>query len=115
MDIRKKFGAKIAHLRKLKNLTQKELADHINRTIDTVSAIERGKSMPNFQTLEKLADVFDVFPGDLFDYLQQYSQNKNLLDKKNYLICRLDELNEKEIDFILSSLEGIKNLSRSEI
>ncbi len=90
MDIRHKFGMRIAHLRKIRNLTQEQLADKIHRTIDTVSAVERGKSMPNFQTLEKLAEVFNLEARDLFDFSNEISLNTHTAERKNYLISRLD-------------------------
>ncbi len=110
MDIRHKFGMRIAHLRKIRNLTQEQLADKIHRTIDTVSAIERGKSMPNFQTLEKLATIFQLEPKDLFDFSSETIQSNETIEKKSYLIRLLDDLNAQEVDFLISIIDNVKQL-----
>lgn len=36
------------------------LADAIDRSFETVSAIDRGKSLPYFETIERLATALDV-------------------------------------------------------
>ena len=41
-DIKKDFGDKVRYYRKLKNLTQSQLSERINKTEETVSNIERG-------------------------------------------------------------------------
>ncbi len=54
------FGRKIKKLRKAKGLSQEELAERIDRTVDTVSNIERGVSAPRLETVYDLAAVLDV-------------------------------------------------------
>lgn len=39
----------------------------IERTVDAVSALERGRSLPSFDTLERLSRVLDVPVRDFFD------------------------------------------------
>lgn len=53
-------------LRKRRNLTQPELAEAIDRSVDALSNLERGISLPNFETLERLSAVLDVPVRDFF-------------------------------------------------
>ena len=39
----KQIGNKVAYYRKLRNLTQDELADRVNISVSTLSKLERGK------------------------------------------------------------------------
>ncbi len=55
-----KLGAFIAQLRKEANMTQAELAGKLNVTVQAVSKWERGKGLPDINTLEPLADVLGV-------------------------------------------------------
>ena len=52
----KLVGAKIKQLRLSVNETQEEFAEHIDRTVETVSNIERGVVLP---TLETVVNIFE--------------------------------------------------------
>lgn len=55
-----KLGAFIAQLRKEANMTQAELAGKLNVTVQAVSKWERGKGLPDINTLEPLAATLGV-------------------------------------------------------
>lgn len=71
MDIRTRVGLRVRAARKERGLSQSELAAKLDRSVDAVSAIERGISLPNLDTLESLARVLDVPLRDFFDFDQQ--------------------------------------------
>lgn len=52
----KLVGAKIKQLRLSVNETQEEFAEYIDRTVETVSNIERGLVLP---TLETVVNIFE--------------------------------------------------------
>ena len=56
----KKFGAFIAENRKLKGMTQAELAQKIYVTDKAVSRWERGKGFPDIHTIEPLANALGL-------------------------------------------------------
>jgi len=66
MDTKNAVGAKIKALRKEQNLTQPKLAEKIERSVDTLSNLERGISLPNFETLERLSAALNVPVRDFF-------------------------------------------------
>lgn len=53
-------GEKIARLRKQKNMTQAELGDSLSVTYQAVSKWERGESLPDFDTISRIAKLFEV-------------------------------------------------------
>lgn len=62
------IGSRLKYLRKLDKITQQQLADSIGVAKSTISMYENGQREPDFETLEALADHFNVdmrtfFPG----------------------------------------------------
>ena len=54
------FNENLRELRKSKGFTQEELATKINVVRQTVSKWEKGLSVPDADSLQKIADVLDV-------------------------------------------------------
>lgn len=54
------FGAILRKLRKDDNLTQTQLANALGLAFSTISMYERGIREPDFETLEAIADYFNV-------------------------------------------------------
>ena len=54
------FGAALRALRTRNDMTQKQLADILGLSESTVGMYERGKREPEFETLEAIADYFNV-------------------------------------------------------
>lgn len=69
------IGKFIAHCRKEKGLTQKELGEKLFVTDKAVSKWERGVSLPDITILEKLADELDT---DIYSILQIPKKDKSL-------------------------------------
>lgn len=66
----KKVGLKISYYRKVKGLTQEQLADRLNMHLTTIGAIEApnmGKSL-SLDTLFNIADVLDIPPHLLLQF-----------------------------------------------
>lgn len=70
------FARTLARLRKSKGLTQQELSKILGLSSSSVSMYERGEREPSFETLEALADFFNVdmnflmtgFPSNAIPY-----------------------------------------------
>lgn len=56
----KEFAKVLKQLRKKNKLTQMELAQHLNISKSAVSMYENGNREPDFETLEAIADFFNV-------------------------------------------------------
>ncbi|SDZ18804.1 LexA family protein [Tindallia californiensis] len=54
------LGERLKKMRKEKEVTQKELADIFSLGESTISFYEKGTRRPDYETLSKLADYFDV-------------------------------------------------------
>ena len=54
------FANRIKQLRIDNNLTQKDIAEKLGMTPTGISYWESGNAVPNYETLKKLADLFNV-------------------------------------------------------
>ena len=72
------LGLKIRVMRKSRKMTQKDLGDAIGQSLGSISMYENGQRRPDRETLEALADVFNVSLSSLiltepeFDDINEY-------------------------------------------
>jgi len=66
MDIRKKFGQRIAYLRKKKGLSQEKLAELADLHRTYVGSVERGERNIALINIEKIAKALNVSIKVLF-------------------------------------------------
>ena len=74
------FGERLKQLRLKSGLSQQELSDELNIGRSTLANYEQGKREPNFETLETIADYFNVDMNYLIgwesnDSLGNYNEN----------------------------------------
>ncbi|MBE7135166.1 helix-turn-helix transcriptional regulator [Bacillus paranthracis] len=99
------LGLRIRSLRDSKKLTQKMLAEKLRIPNQNLSNYERGFRQPDYETLEKIADFFEVST----DYLLGRT------DKKEKMPDILPELSQKEERDIARDLEKtLEDLDNSE-
>ncbi|HDR7611428.1 TPA: helix-turn-helix transcriptional regulator [Bacillus mycoides] len=73
------IGEKIKELRKNSKITQEQLGNAIGVSKMAVSYFEKGKKSPGRETLEKIADYFNVTT----DYLLGRSEDPELNEEEN--------------------------------
>ncbi len=65
-DIRIRFGKRLSELRRVKGLSQEELAFHAGLHRTYVSSAERGQRNVSLVNIEKLAKALEIDLADLF-------------------------------------------------
>jgi len=63
-----RFGLNIAYYRKLKRLTQLQLAEIVDIDRTHISAIELGKVGISMDLMFKICDALEIKPKELFDF-----------------------------------------------
>lgn len=81
------FGEATVLLRKEKDMTQKDLADKLNVSDKAVSRWETGRSYPDIETLQRLAEVLEVPVGDLLQGNLKLVQKKPSTKKKFIIVA----------------------------
>ena len=67
-NLQKKFGAKLAYIRKSKKLSQMKLAEIVDMNFNYIGQIERGEANVTIQTMIILADALNIEMKELFDF-----------------------------------------------
>ncbi|MBQ8406307.1 MAG: helix-turn-helix transcriptional regulator [Clostridia bacterium] len=71
------IGLKILALRKSNGVTQADLGQHLNISYQAVSKWERGESLPDFDTLSKIARYFNV-PITYFENKEEETEDEEV-------------------------------------
>jgi transcriptional regulator with XRE-family HTH domain len=66
--LQRKLGQRIAQLRRLRKLTQEQLAEAIGCSVEFISLVERGVNSPSVAGLEKFAKVLRIEVKELFSF-----------------------------------------------
>lgn len=66
--LQRKLGQRIAALRKIRKLTQEQLAEAVDCSVEFISLVERGVNAPSVAGLAKFAKVLKVEVRDLFTF-----------------------------------------------
>ena len=99
MGLKEKLGKNIQKYRKLQNITQEKLAELIGVEINSISAIERGRSFPSPENLSKITEALHVSLADLctfnseytcMDYKNEILANINLIENDKTKLCAIN-------------------------
>ncbi len=104
MNNKKLLGKRIKELRKIKGLTQEELAEKIDIETNSLSGIESGRHFPSLPTLEKIASHLNVELKSLFEFKHLIDINK----MKERIIKNIDKIPEEQIKFIYKFFEDFE-------
>lgn len=105
MDIKKELGEKIKRIRRLRNLTQEQLAEIIDISPRSLSNIEVGTSFVKAETLERIIDSLNITTEELF-------ANEHI-KTKDELIIEIEKLlskAEKDIRLLEKAYRVLKGL-----
>jgi transcriptional regulator with XRE-family HTH domain len=67
LQMLRRLGARVKHLRRERRLTQEELAERAGLTSKFVGEVERAESNPSAASLARMAGALSVSMGDLFE------------------------------------------------
>ncbi len=80
MSIKKLFGKNIQKYRKLRKLTQENLAELVGVDATSISSIETGKFFPTADNLQKISRALDIKLETLF-YFEDENSEQELYDE----------------------------------
>ena len=72
MDINKQLGMRIKYLRRLKRMSQEDLALEAGVNKNYLSDLERGERNPTVKILEKIARALDINLQELFKGIETF-------------------------------------------
>lgn len=107
-----KLGERIRELRKIKGISQLELAYDMDMSMNTISGIELGKISPKIDTLKKIAQKLNIDIAELFNF-NNYPSKDKIIRKKIEEITRKLPQDTEFLDLIsdnIDTLIKIRNL-----
>ena len=75
IDVKQHIGIKVKAARRRLGLTQARLAEAIDKTVETISNIERGHSLTSIETLQLLSERLKVPLAEFLEGLEKARSN----------------------------------------
>lgn len=108
MTLKDRVASRIKVIRKLRSLTQEQLAQRVDRTVFAISQLERGRSLPSFETLERLSIALDVPVKEFFDDgSETEGVTAHRLGLTTTLADRVRKMADAEIEATLRMIEAM--------
>ena len=98
----------IRNFRTFRHITQQKLTDYLGKTKSVISNWERGENSPDVEACEKMCQLFNVTPNQLFGWeenaeyqsyiekISEYSEQLNeLYAKRSSIEQEIDAINQK--------------------
>ena len=112
------IGENIRGERVSRGISIDELSEMLDLTPGFVGLIERGQRGTTSSTLFKLADVFEISIDSLFQRKEgsvlsfgEESDDRQS-SKRRKVASFISDFSEEELDFVLATLKGLRNISR---
>jgi transcriptional regulator with XRE-family HTH domain len=91
VDLPKRLGNRIRHLRNRAGITQAQLAERVDISPEFMSRLERGIKAPSLDTAAKLATALGITLSELFDFQElRGGEKEELLKGLNTMLAVAD-------------------------
>lgn len=91
-----KVGRQLARKRADAGLTQEYVAERLSVTLESVSRMERGLTLPNIAKLLKLAEIFGCAADDLL-----LSSSQRSIDQERVLVNKFKKLSDNDRELLI--------------
>ena len=106
MELRELFGTSLRQCRRARRLTQAQLAEATDLSLEMIGRLERGLTAPSFDTIAALAKALQVVPAVLFGAEPSAitGARRELLDRINRLLASSSDEELKRVERVLAAL-----------
>ncbi|NVJ93343.1 MAG: helix-turn-helix transcriptional regulator [Methylocystaceae bacterium] len=104
MDLKHSLGARVRAFRQLRNLTQEQVAAEVERTPEAISNIERGRSLPSLETLDRLARVMGIPLVEFFEQ-ERTGLTRQRIEQEAKLRILSQSLGDEDLEIALGQAE----------
>ena len=115
-------GRKLKNLREKKGLLQKELGDKLNISASTIGMYEQDRRDPDFETLKKIANFFNVTTDYLLDNINNTDMDEELKEKealkkllqKTGFMAGDEDLTDEELERLIEFVNANKKFLKGD-
>lgn len=100
------IGERVKEQRKKLGISQQELSNHLNMSIDSIRSLEINRTKPSIETLEKLTDLFHVSADYL---LGKESWDEMVSDLQKELLDVFPKLPSDDQEVVLELIRKLIN------
>lgn len=104
-DLKRNIGLRLRSIRKARGLTQEQVAEAIERTVETVSNIERGNSLPSLLTLESICRALACSMADIV--MAQYPSDEKRIAAEAVAIDQLRKLSDDDFAVAAKTIDAL--------
>lgn len=104
-EVLKIVGQNIKNIRKSKGITQEQLAEDLNKSINMISLLENGSSGASEPTIVDICNSLKVDANSIFKGLLTY----NIDEKDKYIIDNIATLSSEDKEIVLNLIQYIIN------
>lgn len=104
------FGIRLRYLRKKVNFSQFELANKIGVSKSSINMYERGEREPGFETLEAIADFFNVDMNYLIGGASEQEKpapESGLSPERQLFTEKVSRLNDSDFQLVLDIIDRV--------
>jgi len=110
LDLQRAIGTRVRALREVRGLTQERLAAMIERSVETVSNVERGRVLPGLDVLAEIARCLGAPLGELIEAPAEGARPARVqLETRIQSLVR--ELPDADVRLVLGQVEVVHSLS----
>ncbi len=103
-----RIGLRVKHARQAKGLTQAQLAEALDKSVETISNIERGAALTGLETLEHVCGVLDKKLAYFFEGVEDgRGVPIGRLQTEEALIAVARDLRDRELRLALAVVTAI--------
>lgn len=103
----KQLGNKIRVTREAKGISQEELAERSNLSVNQIGRIERAERSPNLTTLLKVCNGLSISVQELLKELPVRHKDEKRQESLSRIVALLGEEDERKLEFFLKIASDI--------
>ena len=104
--MKKYIGVKVRLGRKKCDLTQEQLAEQVDKAVETISNIERGFAYTGLETLEKISRVLEIPIRDFFEDADGRPVSRSRLELESALRDSSQSMTDRELRVTLDLVKS---------
>lgn len=104
------FNKNLKNIRLMRGLSQKQVADHLNVSPQSISKWEKGEALPSIEFLPKMAECLDCEINDLFAVIPERSDDIQLIKHVFTFLAEYICEDDKSFGELISFVEQYPNI-----
>lgn len=108
MDLKQHIGLRVKSARRERGLTQEQLAEQIDKAVETLSNIERGAALTGLETLALIAQVTDKPMAFFFEGIDDTRPvSRKRLEAEDELRLQAKELRDDDLALAIALVKTV--------